>query len=211
MAERIYDKVFYEKYAILSLVSCYESSLIALLNDKSKSESPDYQSTDMNIGIEVVEAITTRHGTYRSIVNQYFGKGLQGEDIIEAAEKRYPKIIGRISVWNGHAVYSEHEGLSDFRDIIELIRQRIHQKTKKLNNGYKIFARNWLYIFTHEYLEPYDVDEVFKGIQRNHPLKFDKIFINCMDRLYVISDFDKIEVIEVEHEALRQIKKASFE
>jgi hypothetical protein len=181
------------------------------LNDKSKSESPDYQSSELNIGIEITEAITTRQGTHRSIVNQYFGRGLQGEYIKEEAEKRYPQIIGRISVWEGHAVYSEHDGLSDFRGHIELIRQSIHQKTKKLNNGYKIFARNWLYIFTHVVLEPFDVDEVIKGIHCDHPLSFDKIFINCIDRLYVISNFDKTEVIEVEHEVLRQIKKAAFE
>jgi hypothetical protein len=203
--------VFYEKYAILSLALCYESNLIALLNDKCKSESPDYQSTDLNIGIEVAEAITTRQGTHRSIVNQYFGKGLQGQDIKEAAEKRYPKIIGRISVCDGHAVYSEHDGLSNFRGHIELIRQRIYQKTEKLNNGYKIFARNWLYIYAHVDLEPFDVDEVIKGIYSNHSLNYDKIFINCIDRLYVISDFDNFEVIEVEHEILRQIKAAAFE
>lgn len=211
MGTREYSKEYYEKYAIISLVLCYDRSLNPLLNGDSKGESPDYQSRELDIGIEVTRAITKKQGNHLSIINQYFGKGLCGEYIMEEAEKRYPKIIGRISVVDGHAVYSEHDGLCDFSRHTELIKTRVAHKTKKLNNGYRLFSQNWLYIFAHVVLELHDVIDLFVENNHNQPIKFDKIFINSIDRLYVISNNDLIDVIEIDDETLRQLKKASFE
>ena len=211
MINRKYNKNFYEKYAILSLSTCYDKQLLELKNLENKRESPDYQSAKLDIGIEVTEAITTKQGDHRFIINQYFGQGLRGEEVKEAAEKRFPQIIGRISVYSSVAIYSEHDGLSDFSVHIKLIKQSIVQKTKKLNSGYTLFARNWLYIFAHVCLELFDIDRILEEIHHDQPRDFDKVFINCIDRLYVISNYSKIETIEVENETLRQIKKAAFE
>ena len=212
MVDRKYNKKYFEKYAILSLSNCYDKQLFELMKfDNEKIESPDFQSAKLDIGIEVTEAITTKQGNHRYIINQYFGQGLRGEEIKEAAEKRFLKIVGRISVYDGHAIYSEHDGLSDFRGKIKLVIEKIMKKTEKLNRIYKQFGRNWIYVYSHEVFEPSDIDQIVNGIRHDHPLDFDKVFINCIDRLYVISNYSKIEIIEVENETLRQIKKAAFE
>ncbi len=71
----MYSKAYFEKYAILSLAWFVDKRLEIILADDENYESPDYQSEILGIGIEVVEAINSKQGEERFIVNEYFGEG----------------------------------------------------------------------------------------------------------------------------------------
>jgi hypothetical protein len=104
----MYNKQFYEKYALISLIKCFSIDLQLMLDDKCDYESPDYQSDVLSIGIEVVEAISSRQGEERFIINEYFGKGLDSVTLKKDAEERFKKIRGKINIVEDLATYS-HE------------------------------------------------------------------------------------------------------
>ncbi|MCT4632791.1 MAG: hypothetical protein N4A76_08645 [Firmicutes bacterium] len=58
----MYNKRYFKKYALLSLLKCYSNCLETMLVDTTEYENPDYQSEELSIGLEVVEAITSRQG-----------------------------------------------------------------------------------------------------------------------------------------------------
>jgi len=58
----MYSKVYFEKYAILSLAEFVDRRLKIILDDDENYESPDFQSEILGIGIEVVEAINSKQG-----------------------------------------------------------------------------------------------------------------------------------------------------
>ncbi len=55
------SKKYMEMYALLSLVYCYDKSLSVL----KEGEKPDWQSHDLNIGLEITEALEKNDGRKR--------------------------------------------------------------------------------------------------------------------------------------------------
>jgi len=206
----MYNKQFYEKYALLSLVKCYSSDLQVLLDDKFNYENPDYQSEILNIGIEVVEAITSRQGEERFIINEHFGKGIDGATLKNEAEKRFKKFRGKLSVVDGQAVYSHQPNGFRMSSRLSLIQSKIDQKLIKLNSHYKVFSNNWLYVFSH--LATVHQEEIESLVIQNEKvdgISFDKVFINCIDKIYVLTKEDT-DVINVSTETLKSIKYVSL-
>jgi len=79
---------------------------------------------------------------------------------------------------------------------------------------YKIFKKNYLYIFSEPGLFKTDMDYVLKGII-NIESKFDKTydmyFINCIDMIYVLnSKTNSIKEINISSDMLQMIKKESL-
>lgn len=115
-----YDKGYFEKYALFSI--CHLLKLDRKEFEKN-SERPDLQSKTLNIGIEVVRAITEHDGLTYSLINEYFGQGLSGDEIVAAIKRKNTKGKFRGSVFsaNGVAAISSEEGLYDIAKHRNLI------------------------------------------------------------------------------------------
>ena len=78
-----YNKDYFEKYALLSLVYCYDDKLQSM----KKHERPDWIDENRSIGLEVTRALSSTDGEINSIINRYFGKGYSPEEIINKAKQ----------------------------------------------------------------------------------------------------------------------------
>ncbi len=65
----MHNKFYFEKYAIFSLAWFVDNRLEIILDDDKHYENSDFQSEVLDIEIEVVEAINSKQGEQRFIVN----------------------------------------------------------------------------------------------------------------------------------------------
>lgn len=196
-------KEYMEHYAKLSLISCYDARLTLL----EKEEEPDWVSKELNIGIEVTEALDSQDGRKRSIVNRYFGKRLEGKFIKEQFANKYPEYNPHLRVVGKTAVFSE---CYDMKPKIDMVCSAIATKTQKLNSHYTIFAHNWLYIFAPTLFCVHDVPEVIQSYQKvavQHPVAFDRIFLNAGESIFVLSPAGLLDTRHISDDCLKQIKE----
>ena len=171
-----YDKHYYEKYALLSL--CYILGLNT--NDFEQKDKPDLQSEKYSMGIEVVRAIPDREGLTLSLVRQYFGKGIPGEEIVKEIIKNNEKgkFRGCVTSINGVAVISSTNGFQDGAQHKVRIIEKIAKKMQKFQK-YKHFENNGLYCFTETgVLNETDYPDIIKACQES---PFSIVIINCID------------------------------
>jgi hypothetical protein len=174
-------------------------------------EMPDFQSEELDVGLEITEAITLKHGEDRKIINQYFGQGLPAQYVKECMEKQFPKTKGKIEIINDMAVYKEHCGSYNTLNHIDLIMKSIQSKTKKLNSIYKMFKHNWLYIFSHtSVLNVNDIEYLDTIYEPTNCSGFNIIFINCIDKIYIIERLKQIKQIIIDENTLKDIKSEAF-
>lgn len=172
-----YNKYYYEKYALLSVCQ--------LLNFDHKefehSDKPDLQSQRYQIGIEVVRAITEHDGLTDKLVQTYFGKGLFGDEIVEAINQNNTKGKFKGSVYsiNGIGIISPTKGLYDMSIHRKLIIEKINQKSCKFQN-YKHFKTNGLYCFAGTELLDFDLPPIIDACEKS---VFSIVFINCTDTI----------------------------
>jgi len=199
-----FDKYYYENYAKLNLYRTVDDSLCAL----EKSEEPDWILHDYTLGVEVTRAIPAKWAETDSIVNDYFGKGLDGEFIIKEIERMCKKgFNAELSSIDGHAIYSQEKGCFDFNIYLEEIRKSIISKEKKLTH-YTKCKKMWLYIFAHSsMLNDVDIEKVISGVEYT----FEKLFINAEDNLFVIDNHKLISVVKISEEELKYLKCTSRE
>lgn len=207
MNEKKFDNKYYEKYAMLSLVYCYNNTW----NSFILSDKPDLQNSCLDIGVEVRRAISEYEGMCNGIVNKYFNKGLNGEFIKNEIEQKFKKFKGEVSVFDGKAVVSEHKGLYDSKIHLDEIKKAIILKTCKLNDNYKIYNKNHLYLFTGTSLvKDYDLKDKLKDIKEatiSYKISFDLLFINCLDKIFVVDmESENIAEILIDDEILIKIK-----
>lgn len=200
-----YDKHYYEQYAKLTLSSCYDQELASLVN----KDKPDLQSDELSIGIEVSRSVSSESCHQQFIINKYFGKGYTPEYIIEQAkkEKKYGDIFKDI---DGLCVAEMNFNTND---IITRTMFSIHEKTIKLNSDYKLFNSNWLYLFLGTSMVTDQDIKTIVDYLKNSDYKeksFDKIFINTIDRIFVINSNFQIDKIEVSEEQLKLIKSQAL-
>ena len=126
------NKYYFEKYALLSI--CYLLDLKT--QDFEHLDKPDLQSKKLQIGIEVVQAITEHDGLVNSLVNSYFGKGLSGNEIVHSInrENKKGKFKGLISSYNDIAVISDTMGLYNSEKHKKLISEKIREKSRLYRN-----------------------------------------------------------------------------
>ena len=176
-------KDYMEWYALLSLIYSYDTALTLL----EKGEEPDWQSAKLDLGLEVTEALLPEDGRKRAVINQYFGKGLDGQYIKEQIEHKYPEYSHQMSVIGKTACFSESY------DMMPKVRQvglAISMKTRKLNQNYTRFANNWLYVFAPSLFTQDDIQAVCQICQGNnqaYAIQFDKVFLNVNDKVFVVS------------------------
>lgn len=204
-----YSKRYFEEYAVLSLVMCYDAQLRPLLEAECHVESPDFQSPCRDLGIEVTRAETKRQGEYLAVVNHYFGKGNKPEVIREEIKMRFPKFADNILMDGDTFAFYE---TFDTKTIIADLKNSIAEKLRKLNNGYNVFEQNWLYIFSGtSILNEKDMADLREKETKSHQIQFNKIFVNCFDRIYILANDESIQAVSLKEGELAQIKKMAFE
>ena len=183
-----FGKDYFEEYALLSLEKCYDTAF-SHTNFK-KDESPDWQSEELETGIEVSRALSKEEGERQFIVNEYFGRGLGGELIRKAVQKRFSKHGDLIKVIDNTA-YVTNE-VNSFSEKYGAIEDRIIEKTKKLNDNYRLFKNNYLYVFANTgLLAEWDIEFIFNRIKDkldSYSKQFDKVFIYSYDKIWVYSN-----------------------
>lgn len=204
----IYDKKYFEKYAMLSLVYCFDSELAPML--MGKSESPDWQSDELDLGIEVCRALSKKQGEENSIVNRYFGQGLLGEEIQKEVARRFPKYKDSIHV-HEHVAYTSKD-YTTFDEKYREIEACIIRKTRLLNSGiYKVFSSNWLYIFADTaLLQSWDIELIQNRVREKNvkmKVKYDVIVINAIDKLWIVKKDSEYMKKELNDEMLAFLKK----
>ena len=178
-------KDYMERYALLIMIACYDQKLSPLLD--GKNENPDWQSESLGIGLEITEALAADDGRIRSVINQYFGRGLSGNYIKNQIETRFPEYAEMVNVVEDTACFSQS---GDMGPKIERVIQAIAEKTDKLNDHYQQLAQNWLFVFAPDLFSDYDLPEVSGEWARRttqYSKQFDKVFLLAIDRLFVLT------------------------
>lgn len=194
------NKHYFEIYAALTLdLFGIPLDLIAF------RDRPDLQCDELDIGIEVTQSIPYDQEKNPSLVNDYIKKGYTGELIQK--ELRRDRLLQGAAHEPDREFLRPHTDPLDlgayFADLIEHIEIKIH----KLNNGYRKFGQNGLYVFTDTGLmEPGELDGFFASNRHRFENGFDLYFINCIDRIF-LQDFKAGVLIEqtVSEEALGRL------
>lgn len=200
-------KEYIEWYALLSLIYCYDENLTAL----QKGEEPDWQSKDLDIGLEVTEALKSEDGRIRSVINKYFGRGLDGSFVKDQIENGYLEYSHRIEVVGNIACFSCS---GDMVPKIQQVIATVITKTEKLNDYYRQFGNNWLYVFAPDFFVTSDIPGVYEACQQQtsqYIIQFDKVFINAQDRIFVLNPEGLEDEISISNDCLSRLKKEALE
>lgn len=190
----VYTKEYFEQYAKLSLALLYDNKYAAL----QKDERPDWQSKDLQIGLEVTQGISKYQGMVNAVSQEY-------------GNKKTPQYIID-SLQNDNTAY---DNTSIGPDSFCLhIRNAYIKKTKKLNNHYITFSSNQLYIFTFQsFLVKRDIQRCMRLDLAPYDINFDITFLNCQDKIYVC-DFAACRImdfVEIDHNTQQKLKRTSLE
>lgn len=204
--ENRYTTAYFEKYALYSLAR-YDPVFSGILYAQIKDESPDFQIASLNLGIEVTRAITTEQGNKHLIITDCDRHGLSARSITIAAQAGFPKIKGKIISRGKKAVYRGPP--ADTSAFCGQIEHSILSKTKKLNGNYEVFDQNWLYIFSpFPCLQQDDIKKIAADLSAPldvYPIQFDKVFINCISTIFVLTNHSSISTLHVGRKALQSL------
>lgn len=180
MAGRRFDTCFFERYARHTLETFLGSSYSALVNE----DRPDLQMPDRSLGIEVTRAMEPRKDVAQELLLEMAGVESPADDDEE---------IGQI-VRSGYG-YGLQEGRYIGRLEYEYwrlalpLRRIIESKVGKVGSGfYGDFKEYGLYIFCKDHLSEEEVKltmEYTSDLQRHLDIKYSKIYLSLIDRLYV--------------------------
>lgn len=180
MAGRRFDTCFFERYARHTLETFLGSRYSALVNE----DRPDLQMPDRSLGIEVTRAMEPRKDVAQELLLEMAGVESPTDDDDE---------IGQI-VRSGYG-YGLQEGRYIGRLEYEYwrlalpLRRIIESKVGKVGSGfYGDFKEYGLYIFCKDHLSEEEVKltmEYTCDLQRHLDIKYSKIYLSLIDRLYV--------------------------
>ena len=180
MAGRRFDTCFFERYARHTLETFLGSRYSALVNE----DRPDLQMPDRSLGIEVTRAMEPRKDVAQELLLEMAGVESPADDDEE---------IGQI-VRSGYG-YGLQEGRYIGRLEYEYwrlalpLRRIIESKVGKVGSGfYGDFKEYGLYIFCKDHLSEEEVKltmEYTCDLQRHLAIKYSKIYLSLIDRLYV--------------------------
>jgi hypothetical protein len=175
-----FDTCFFERYARLTLTTLLGDAYAALVN----RDRPDLQMEDGSLGIEVTRAMEPRKEAAVDML-----KEMAGVEVPESEREEIGQIIK-----SGYAY-----GLQDGRYVGHIeqeywslalpLRRIIASKIEKVGSGfYGNFAEYGLYIFCKDdlsYEEVIMAMEYARDLQRHLDVKYSKIYLSLIDRLYV--------------------------
>lgn len=180
MGKRKFDTCFFERYAQLCLENILGEDYKYLVNE----DRPDLQMPDHSLGIEVTRAMEPRKDVARDLLTEMAGFQAPSEekeemDRIVSSGYGYGLQEGR---YIGHLEYEYWRLALPLRRIIE-------SKIAKVGSGfYGEFKEYGLYIFCKDDLTEEEVIltmEYTSNLQRSLDLKYSKMYLSLIDRLYV--------------------------
>lgn len=185
-----YEKLLNEIYAAVSLKYLWKEYQPYFI----KSESPDWINETMDFGLEVSQALLPDDGQEESFIEQYLGCLKE-----ELPPQAFAKYGDRLNFYNGRfwAILPDHTVQQDY---LSKAKYRFDRKLEKLNTNYAHKHYNGLYLFLHPTDET-DIDagalfEYMRFTQINCPMRFDRVFLNCVNTIYVCNyETDTIEPI----------------
>ena len=203
-----FNKTYFEIYAKLSLELLYDRNLSKL----EKSEKPDWIMKDNSLGIEITRAVIEKREKESNFITKDFGKGIPSNDLIKRInEQRKHEIKGDLFVKNNVVCYSPTKGLYDFEIHLSKIISSINTKQFEKLPKYKDIEEYWLYVFAEVSLNISDIENIKNNIIKEEEIRsFNKIFINCVDKIFLIETTDQTIEIIVNNEILKLLKKESL-
>ena len=187
MAGRRFDTCFFERYARHTLETFLGSSYSALINE----DRPDLQMPDKSLGIEVTRAMEPRKDVAQELLMEMAGVETPSENTEEMEQivksgygygLQDGKYIGRL----------EYE----YWKLAHPLRRIIESKVGKVGSGfYGDFKEYGLYIFCKDHLSEEEVlltMEYTSDLQRHLDIRYSKMYLSLIDRLYVcdLTDVD---------------------
>ena len=187
-----YEKLYNEIYAIVSLKYLWKEYKAGFV----KNESPDWINEEMNLGLEVTQALLPDDGKTESFIDKYLG--CLKEELPIAAIEFYGD---RLHFYNGRfwAVLDDER---EPQDYLLKVQFRFDRKLEKLNINYARMKNNGIYIYVHPAKnEKVDAKKLYHYMKKEQSKKkfgFKWVFLNCIDKIYVF-DFeeDSIERIDL--------------
>ena len=187
MAGRRFDTCFFERYAQATLEAFLGGSYSTLINE----DRPDLQMPDKSMGIEVTRAMEPRKDVAQELLLEMSGVEAPSENEDEMEEiirsgYGYGLQGGK---WIGQREY-------EYWRLAQPLRRIIESKVGKVGSGfYGDFKEYGLYIFCKDHLTEEEVNltmEYTADLQRNLDIRYSKIYLSLIDRLYVcdLSDTD---------------------
>ncbi len=209
MGQRKFDTCFFERYAQISLESLLGPEYHDLLNE----DRPDLQMPDKSLGIEVTRAMEPRKDVADALLIEMAGYDIREEDRNEVNEiirtgYGYGLQDGK---YIGHIEYEYWRLALPLRRIIE-------SKIGKVGAGfYGDFKEYGLYIFCKDHLDDEEVRltmEYASDLQRNLDIRYSKMYLSLIDRLYVcnLTEVDRIvkPTKYASHEITHRMRKEFF-
>ena len=187
MSSRKFDTCFFERYAKVTLETILGEEYSALINE----DRPDLQMQDHSLGIEVTRAMEPRKDVAHDLLKEMAGIDVPSEDRDEMAQilksgYGYGLQDGK---YIGHIEY-------EYWRLAQPLRRIIESKVAKVGSGfYGDFKEYGLYIFCKDDLSHEEVIltlEYTSNLQRHLDLKYSKMYLSLIDRLYVcdLTDVD---------------------
>lgn len=177
---RKFDTCFFERYAKISLETILGDGYAELVNE----DRPDLQMPDHSLGIEVTRAMEPRKDVAQNLLREMAGLQVQDADREEMNQiirsgYGYGLQDGK---YVGHLEY-------DYWALALPLRRIIASKIEKVGSGfYGDFKEYGLYIFCKDDLSYDEVIltmEYASDLQRNLDVKYSKMFLSLIDKMYV--------------------------
>ncbi len=209
MGKRKFDTCFFERYAQI----CLETLLGPEYKDLVNEDRPDLQMPDRSLGIEVTRAMEPRKDVARELLIEMAGFDVKAEDRQEVDEiirsgYGYGLQDGK---YIGHIEYEYWRLALPLRRIIE---SKIGKVGAVL---YVAIDEYGLYIFCKDDLTEDEVRltmEYASDLQRNLDIRYSKMYLSLIDRLYVcnLSDVDHIlkPTKYASHEITHEMRRSFF-
>ena len=189
MGNRKFDTCFFERYA--------RNTLTALLGDRYSDlvneDRPDLQMPDHSLGIEVTRAMEPRKDVATALLKEMAGLVIKEEDREEVDQildsgYGYGLQDGR---YIGHIEY-------EYWALAQPLRRIIESKVSKVASGfYGDFKEYGLYIVCKDNLSEQEAIltmEYTSNLQRNLDIRYSKLYLSLVDRLYVcdLNEVDRL-------------------
>ncbi len=189
MGERKFDTCFFERYAQICLETILGTEYEGLVN----KDRPDLQKPDRSLGIEVTRAMESKKDVANELLIEMAGFDVREEDRHEVSEiirtgYGYGLQDGK---YVGHIEY-------EYWRLAQPLRRIIESKIGKVGAGfYGDFNEYGLYIFCKDNLSEEEVRltmEFAGDLQRNLDIRYTKMYLSLIDRLYVcdLSEVDRL-------------------
>lgn len=187
--QRKFDTCFFERYAQITLETLLGEQYSKLVNE----DRPDLQMPDRTLGIEVTRAMESRKDVAQDLLRE-----MAGLEVEESDREEMDQIIRsgygyglQEGKYIGHLEY-------DYWSLALPLKRIIASKIEKVGSGfYGEFKEYGLYIFCKDDLPYEDVIltmEYASDLQRNLDLKYSKMYLSLIDKLYVcdLSNVDRL-------------------